>query len=128
MTEGIAPALAAVRLALADARLALRRTTETHRRVQAEREVAIIAELYGGAPKNMGSNEADRDRQMILDLSRDAEYQAASEALYRATEEVMRVEAELDELLDVRREREWSIREHIADALIGREQIEEVTR
>jgi hypothetical protein len=128
MSEGIAAELGRLRHALVEARLALRRTTENHKRVQAEREVAIIAGQYGGEPRNMGANQADRDRQMILDLSADGEYQAAAEALFDASADVLRLEAELDALLDVRRDREWYIRDHIADALIGREQIEEETR
>lgn len=128
VTENIATELGRLRTTLVEARLTLRRITDLHKRAQAEREVAIITGMYGGEIKNMGANKEDRDRQMILDLSADEEYQAVSGELYLAAEKVMRLEAELDALLDVRRDREWAIRDHIADALVGREMVEEVTR
>jgi hypothetical protein len=115
----LAQDLQRLRRALAEARLNLRATTERHKRIQAEREVAIIAGLYGGDPKNMGANQADRDRQMTIELTHDNEYQDVSEELFRTTAAVTRLEAETEGLRDLRREREWLSRDKLADALLA---------
>jgi hypothetical protein len=104
-----------LRTALVDAEIALRGAQDGERtaRLLAERD-AIVA--VGGV-KGLGSNEAERDRNLALALLAHPFYQQTLAALRQAQQDRDLAAAALESSCDARRERELSVRERIATLL-----------
>lgn len=99
-----------LRQRLANARDELRRAKDDYETVKA------IAEM--GVPL-MGKNAEDRKRELQAALAVSRQHQQALSALRHAEHQVDAVQAAVDAAEDERRDREWAIRQRLADALSG---------
>jgi hypothetical protein len=102
-----------LRQRLADAKAALRTARATFEAVRAEQEQRVKDEANG----DIGKNEKDRERFLILALRTNPIYQNTLTNLRQAEHEVERVEALLEAAIDERRAAEWQIRACLADGL-----------
>ena len=100
-----------LRLAVADARSALRTAKDNHELAKAEAEQRAIDSGVNG------KNETERTRNLTLALAQDRLYQEAHLQLRQWEAEVERREALLEAACDDRRNTEWQIRARLADAL-----------
>lgn len=108
--------LSNLRIALAEAKIALRPAKDYETIARAIAEQAAIERLNGSA----GKNEAERARNLTLALVDDNYYQNALTALRDAEAKVDRLTAEIAVEEDAIRLNEARIREKLADALLGR--------
>lgn len=108
--------LANLRIALAEAKIALRAAKDYETIARAIAEQAAIGELNGSA----GKNEAERARNLTIALYNDNYYQNSLTALRDAEAKVERLNAEIAVAEDEVRANEARIREKLADALMGR--------
>lgn len=106
-------ALPDLRIQLAEARIALSKARDTEKIARAAAEHHAIASLNGSA----GRNAEERERNLILALDKDEEYQRMLSMLRQREAAVERLEAQLEAARDVRRADEWRIRAKLADAL-----------
>ena len=104
-----------LRVRLASTQVASRNAREDLRVAQARAEARAI-EAAGGE-KTLGGNAESRGRALLLAVAQDSDYQDAL-AMVRSLEATSAIlEAELEGERDRRREREWSVRLRLADAL-----------
>lgn len=102
-----------LRQQLAAARIRLRGVKGSFELARAEAEQrAIDAGLAGG------KNEKERERALLLAISKDEQYLIGLAAYRQAEAEVDRLEALLEGARDARRAEEWQIRARLADALM----------
>lgn len=76
-----------------------------------------IIEMAGGDPKALGSNEADRRRNLVIETGVDVDYCNAVESLRQAETRLDEAQANLEILLDARREFEWAVRVKMGDTV-----------
>lgn len=98
---------------LAGSRARLRDAKDEYERVRAFAEQRAIVGLNG----TIGKNEEERKRNLTIALADDKEYQAALKTLREWETVVDRLEADLEDARDRRRDHEWKIRSKLADAL-----------
>lgn len=103
-------ALSSVRFKLAEARHALRVATDYYHSARLRAEFGLI-DKAGGDPKALGSSEDMRRRAFDAAVDADPDCQRAQDSLRTAKAAVERLEAELEILLDARRERDLDLRE-----------------
>lgn len=103
---------------LCESRIAQRDHLEKLPSIKAQAEARAIA--AAGDEKALGSNEAARQRALALALAQDEEYQKALEEARKLANAVSRQETDLERYTDERRDREWAIRNRLADALTAR--------
>jgi hypothetical protein len=103
-----------LRLALADAKIALRQVKDAY---EIARAIAEQNAIEGGCS---GKNEAERSRNLAVALLSDDAYNAALRALRSCEADVDRIAAQLATEEDMIRMDEARIREKLADALMGR--------
>ena len=103
------------RTQLAEARIALRDAEDVHRYAQADAEARVIA--AAGDPKQLGANAEERARALLLALKDDALFQAARVNLRRCQADVDRLQAQLDDEIDVRRKADRDSRDRLSAVL-----------
>lgn len=108
-------ALATARTRLAEARADLRTAQDTWHSARLTAELAL-GERVEWDTKRLGSNAEDRKRAFDAAVEADSVCQSVQTALRSFEREVGRLEAELDVLLDARRDVEWTIRQRYAQA------------
>lgn len=102
-----------LRQQLAAARIRLRGVKGSFELAKAEAEQRAI-----GAGQAIGKNEKERERALLLAISKDEQYLIGLAAYRQAEAEVDRLEALLEGARDARRAEEWQIRARLADALM----------
>lgn len=102
--------LAQLRIDLAHARDEARRAKDHYETMRAICELQI---------PTSGKNAEDRKRELTVGLAQRPDYQRALDELREAEAAVDRTQALIEIEEDTRREREWRIREWLADALTG---------
>ena len=117
--ENHVEALVTLRLELAAKRAHLRGLQRVERVKQAQAEKRALERECSGDSKLAGTNEAERARNLTLWLADDLDWMNFGIRLALAQEEVEDLQAEIDGLIDERRERERQTRDHLADALLG---------
>ena len=110
--------LADLRRDLVEARAYLRHAERVMPAIKAEAEYRIISDQYDGDAKQLGANEADRARNLLVRLTEDAEYQAAVATLATAQSMAETAACELEIALDERRAREWASRDRLTTAMM----------
>ena len=108
--------LTQLRIALAEAKIALRAAKDDHDTIKAIAEHAAILRMNGSA----GKNDDERKRNLAIALSEDYAYSGALTRLRDAEAKVDRLAAEIAVEEDAIRANEARIREKLADALMGR--------
>jgi hypothetical protein len=103
------------RTQLAEARAALRTTQDDYDRMKALTEHAVIA--AAGGSKQLGANAEDRDRALRLALEDDPAYLGIRYTLRQWQSEVDRLQALLDDEIDVRRKENRASRDRLATVL-----------
>jgi hypothetical protein len=103
-------------LALAENELRVARDAYAYQKAVSEQHVI---EAFGGE-KALGANSEARERALVLALDGDAEYGKRLHILRSREADVTLLAADLEGAKDVRREREWAIRERLAAALDSR--------
>lgn len=103
------------RTQLAAARAALRTTQDDYDRIKAITEHAVI--VAAGGPKQLGINAQDRDRALRLALEDDPAYLGIRYTLRQWQAEVDRLQALLDDEIDMRRAHDRASRDRLATAL-----------
>ncbi len=98
---------------LADARSALRETQDDHDRIKAQVEQRIT-EAAGTA---LGTNDKARDRALKLALDADPVYVTARQELRRQQARVDRLQANVDDQIDERRNADRDSRDRLTSAL-----------
>jgi hypothetical protein len=92
------------RMRLVEERARLRAAQDDLKLTKARSEATIIA--LAGGPEKLGSNQADRERRLAIELAEDAEYPAALRLLRAQEHLVETLDVEVELLRDeVRRER-----------------------
>ena len=107
-----------LRQRLAEAKIALRYRERGAKIGRALAEHEIIAKQYQGDEKNMGLNAEQRARTLVLALALDEEWLQVSLSLEAAHDLVERLSAQVEALLDDRRERQLASQDRYSDALI----------
>lgn len=105
-----------LRTQLTEARIRLRSTRDLYDLAKVTAEAKAI-ETAGGA-KNLGANEDERRRALCLALAESDSYSKWLSDVRLQEAALDRIEAALSNELDVRRAREWAVRERLADALM----------
>lgn len=105
-----------LRLALAEAKIALRQAKDAHDVSRAIAEAAAIERLNG----NAGRNEAERARNLTIELLHDDAYSNVLVLLRDCEARVDRLHAEIAVADDQIRADELRVREKLADALMGK--------
>lgn len=100
---------------LVETRITLRQANDHFAQSRAEAEQRAID--AAGGEKSLGANEEARKRALTLVLAKDDDYQLAVTMIRQMEATVDRLEAEMEDLRDARREEEWRIRLRLADAL-----------
>lgn len=94
----------ALRVKTAELRSELRR----HKEIMQQREARTVVG---------GKNAEERKNALVIALSEDRTYCDSWQAHEDITHDLERLEADIDQLRDERREREWSIRLRLVEAL-----------
>lgn len=102
--------LSDLRTQLADARAMLRTIKDGYETTKA------ICEMQ---TPTSGKNADDRKRELTVALANDPRHQSALRQLRAAEARIDHVQAQIEAEEDARRDREWSIRARLADALGG---------
>ncbi len=100
---------------LARARTRLRDAEDVYRRVKAKVERRSIDDA--GGPKQLGSNESERERALLLALENEREYLDAREYFRRCQSDVDILQAQLDDQIDERRKLDRQSRDRLSAAL-----------
>ena len=100
---------------LAVARTALRTTQDDHDRIKAVTEHAVITQV--GGSKQLGVNAEDRDRALRLALEADPAYLGIRHTLRQWQAEVERLQAHVDDEIDMRRSLDRASRDRLSTAL-----------
>jgi hypothetical protein len=105
--------LTKLRLLLAQEKVALRDATDDYKVIKARAEQRAIE---GGVN---GKNADERERNLLVALQDNENYQEALITLRQCEADIDRTEAQIESLLDDRRSYEWAIRSALVDALGG---------
>lgn len=97
-----------LRADLANARIALREAKDHYETTRAICELAV---------QTTGKNAEDRKRELTVALADDPRHTRALSRLRACETQLDRIQAEIDAAEDARREREWAIRERLANSL-----------
>jgi hypothetical protein len=103
------------RTQLAAARAALRTTQDDYDRMKAIIEHAVIAQA--GGSKQLGANAEDRDQALRLALEDDPAYLGIRHVVRHWQAEVDRLQAQLDDEIDIHRSLDRTSRDRLATAL-----------
>lgn len=108
-------ALATLRRDLVEAHRQLRFLEDDFPIIRATAESEAISQYAD--PKQMGANEADRKRALILALAGDFKYMQAESDLRQAQNEVEGITMEITIIEDRRRTAEWEIRARLVEVM-----------
>jgi hypothetical protein len=100
---------------LAEARIALRLAQDVYDLAKAQAAQRII-DAAGGA-KGLGANAEDRDRALTITLAADEECMTAEGTVRTYQAQVDRLQAQLDDEIDVRRSLDRVTRDRLSTAL-----------
>lgn len=106
-----------LRRLLAEAKVQLRLVEYQHKVWRAQTEADLVERA--GGEKNLGTNAESREREFILHLDREPDYQSVRRDLVATQDEVDRLTAEIEGRLDERRERQLAVQDKTADAYLA---------
>lgn len=102
--------LSEIRLRLVTARADLRTAEDYYHAARLRAEIGLL-EKMGGDSKAIGTSEADRKRVYEITVEADSDCQLGQQGVRDCQLKVEQLQASLDIMLDIRRERDLSLRE-----------------